>query len=269
MRLHAICLVRDEDDVIAQSLAHAARWCEAIHVVDNGSTDGTWERVQALARSDPRIRPFVRTTQPYGDYLRVGPYNALHAGLGRDDWWLVLDADEFLAEDPGPVIARAAAEGADVIWAWQIQFQFTDVDLADWERGADSRARAVTERRRHYVIDWREPRLFRNAPGRPWDVGRSTKVPDGLGRRCSRLVMNRHYQFRDPPQIEARVRLRQGLPSFARHVPSADWRDYVRPARSLTRHEEGAPWRFTTGGRLYVWRRELERRLRRLAAARR
>jgi hypothetical protein len=113
----------------------------------------------------------------------------------------MLDGDELLAEPPGPVIESAEAEGADLIWAWQAHFYFTDRDLADWKAGRDDRGRPITARRRYYAINWQEPRLFRNRPDVAWDGATHPKLPPGLGRRARRLIMNRHYQFRDPPQM--------------------------------------------------------------------
>lgn len=263
MKLAAICLVRNEADVIAETLTHAAQFCDRIYVIDNGSTDDTWAIAQRLAGEDPRIVALEQNATPYSDGLRAIAYNRFHAERGADDWWLVLDGDEFLAEDPAPVIEQAEREGAGLVWAWQIQFYFTEKDVSAWERGEDRRSRSIRERRRHYSINWQEPRLFRNDPRRPWDPAVNAKVPDGLGRACSRRILNRHYQFRDPEQIAERVRLRYGHRSFAHHVTSPDWQAYVRPSRRLQFHVEGEPWRFTAAGRFHHWRRSLPRRLRR------
>lgn len=265
MQVWAICLVRDEADVIADCLRHAASFCDRILVIDNGSVDGTDAIVAELARTEPRVELFARDQRPYGDGLRAAAYNACHAQLTADDWWLVLDADEFLVADPRPVLA-ATASAAEVVWAWQAQFYFTDVDLAEWSAGRDSRARPVTERRRFYAINWQEPRLFRNRPDRSWDPGVSAKVPDGMVRRARQTVLNRHYQFRDPPQMAARIAARYGVPSFARHVRSPDWRDYLRPARKLLEHHPGGPLRQRAADAAgYVARWSLRRLRRRLS----
>jgi hypothetical protein len=36
-KLNAICMVKDEDDIIEQTLAHAVRYCDKIYVLDNGT----------------------------------------------------------------------------------------------------------------------------------------------------------------------------------------------------------------------------------------
>lgn len=244
MALAAICLVADEGDVIGQTLAHATTFCDRIYVIDNGSTDDTWDTVRSMAAVDGRIVPFLQTAEPYRNGLRALAYNAFHRDFSGQDWWLILDGDEQLAEPPGPAIAGADEEGAGVIWTWQAQFYFTDRDLADWEAGRDDRSQPITRRRRYYAIDWQEPRLFRNQPHQSWNGRAWPKLPPGLGPRYRRLILNRHFQFRDPPQIARRVARRHGHPNFLGHVPSPDWRSYLRPAASLVEHREGSPLRF-------------------------
>jgi len=249
MKLYAICLIKDEDDIIAQTLTYAMRHCDKIFVIDNGSSDRTWDIVQELAVQHSQIVPFEQTRLPYSDALRARVYNQLHKELDNDDWWMILDSDEFLAEDPKPLIEQAMKHGADIVRSWQIQFYFTEKDLADWESGRDNRDRPIFERRRYYLINWQEPRLFRNQRNNEeWNTGISNTVPDGLGKVLGRRILNRHYQFRDPDQMEKRLKLRFGHSSFAAHVKSLDWRSTMRLSSDLNYFREGESWRFRLAG---------------------
>jgi len=258
MKLYAICLVKNEDDIITETLNYATRYCDRIYVLDNSSTDRTWEIVQSLAATDRKIIAFDQTSEPYSNNLRAKVYNAVRDELGSEDWWLILDSDEFLAEDPKPLLIQAMKERADIIRAWQIQFYFTDVDYHAWLEGLDCRDRPIFERRRHYLINWQELRLFRNQPSHEWTAGGWN--PDKLKRVCSQRILNRHYQFRDPTQIEQRLRLRLKTIEGFRHVKSvgsADWRTVMRDSRKLNFYRDDEPWRFSLSGILYYYRRSL------------
>lgn len=257
MKLNAICLVKNEDDIIEQTLIYATRHCDRIFVIDNGSTDRTWDIVRELATHYPQIVPFTQTFESFNDGLRALAYNAVHHELSDTDWWLRLDSDEFLAEDPRPVIKSAMAEGCDIIKSWQIQFYFTEHDLAAWEKGQETRDMPIIERRRSYLINWQEPRLFRNQSKPTWDVTEDVDVPNGLMGICRRRILNRHYQFRDPVQMEKRLKLRFGLPSFRAHVTSTDWKSAIRDSRKLNYHKEGDSWRFSLSGVVYYYRKTI------------
>ena len=258
-KIYGICLVKNEDDVITQTLNHAATYCEKIFVLDNGSTDRTWEIVRSLSQVNPRIVLFAQTLEPFRRSLRSLVYYEVGAELSEDDWWLILDGDEFLAEDPQPIIRQAVREGADVIRTWQISFGFTEEDLRAWEEGRDSRDKPIFERRRYYRIDWQEKRLFPNRRDVSWG---GTIVPASLKKTCTRRILNRHYPLRDPEQIQKRLLARFGHPSCFHHVTSPDWRHVIRDSRRLVFYRDGDPWRFLLSGLAHYHRCKLKRRLR-------
>jgi glycosyltransferase involved in cell wall biosynthesis len=231
--------------------------CEKIFVLDNGSTDRTWELIQSLAQANPKIVPFGQTFEPYRRSLRSQVFYEVRSELSENDWWLILDADEMMAEDPQPVIRQAVREGADVIRSWQISFYFTDADLQAWEEGKDSRDKPIVERRRYYLIDWQERRLFRNRRDLLWANG---NVPEGLGRESKRRILNRHYRYRDPLQIEKRLLVKGSIPSKAGKTPPS-WRSMVKDSRKLDFYRDGDPWRFHLWPMTTSLRWRLSRRL--------
>jgi glycosyltransferase involved in cell wall biosynthesis len=270
-KLYGICLVKNEDDIVAQTLTYALQHCTRILVIDNGSTDQTWNIVQSLSEQYPQIVPLLQTHEEFNNGLRGLAYNKLHSELSDHDWWLILDSDEFLAEDPQPVIQYAMREKAEIISSWQIQFYFTDVDHHDWLEGRDSRDMPIFARRRYYLINWQEPRLFRNDPARQWDIKINKSFPDGLKKVCRRRIVNRHYQFRDPEQIQKRLSLRFGKPLFP-HVRQSDWQNVIVPSSQLNYYKDGEPWHFSASGLIYYYTAALKflfsaavKRLRRVA----
>ena len=69
-KIHALCVVKDETDIISECLRSAARRCDAIYVLDNGSEDGTWEKVRRLAGEIPVVVPFKQDPTPFSEDLR-------------------------------------------------------------------------------------------------------------------------------------------------------------------------------------------------------
>jgi dolichol-phosphate mannosyltransferase len=108
----------NEEGVIEELVAHLGSVMDALDgdaeaiLVDDGSTDRTWELMQHAAEGDPRIR-VVRLSRNFGHQI------ALTAGvdIARGDAVVVMDAD---LQDPPEVVLEMAArwrEGYDVVYA--------------------------------------------------------------------------------------------------------------------------------------------------------
>lgn len=240
MKLYGICLVKNEGDIIEQCLTHALKFCDRIFVIDNGSSDRTWETVQSLAQKHDQIVPEAQILEPFREGIRAIPYNKYNKELTAQDWWMRLDGDEFLYTDPRPIMADANNAKADFIKAWQAQFYYTDIDHQTWLAGKDNPQQSIFERRRYYRVDWREYRLFRNQPNVFWDETISKNWPTGLTQVHQQLIFNRHYQYRDPEQIKKRLAQRYALPDFD-HITSTNWEKEIRSANTLEYYQPDQP----------------------------
>ncbi len=240
MKIYAICLIKNEGDIIAECLIHALKFCDRIFVLDNGSTDGTWETVNSLARQYPEIVIEEQLLVPFRDGMRSVVYNKYHQELSDQDWWLRLDGDELMEGNPRKVLAKANQENADFITAWNLQFYYTDSDYEHWASENAEPPRPVAERRRYYSINWREYRFFRNQSTQPWNEAIAPQWPDGLKKPCSLRVFNRHYPYRNPNQIREKLAARYGHAQF-RHIDSVDWKSKLLPSSKLNYYEEGKP----------------------------
>ena len=83
-------------------------------IIDDGSSDGTWEEILTLTR-DPRVKGLRLSSNQ-------GKAAALAAGFAsaRGDWVATLDAD--LQDDPAeilPMIGQALEEGQDLVSGWK------------------------------------------------------------------------------------------------------------------------------------------------------
>ena len=231
MRIHGMSLVKNEADVIRQSLVAALEWADAIYVYDNGSDDGTWAIVCELATAHPQIVPYKQEARPFGQFLRGELFRRYRSEAG--DWWVTLDADEFYVDDPRTFL-REVPERFGEVWSASFEYYFTDRDVARYED--DPRAYAddvpVSEKLRYYVNNWSEPRFFRDTPQVRWDAGDAW--PEGLGAAYPERIRLKHYQYRSPSQMQRRIVSRRDAfgPSF-RHELLPDWEQVILDPRGV------------------------------------
>src|ERR1700684_4163490 len=95
MRFHGLMLLRDEIDIVAQTLDHMLSWVDALYLLDMGSVDGTWDLVMDYARRDKRIVPFFSKPIIFDDNLRGMLFDHFRDRIDPGDWVLRVDTDEF------------------------------------------------------------------------------------------------------------------------------------------------------------------------------
>ena len=255
INLYAICLVKNEEDIISLCLTHASHYCRIIYVLDNGSSDRTWERVKALSARNHKIVPFERKSCQFGEGLRGYVFNKIRDRFKPGDWVMILDADEFLEKDPLPYIRTCAVRGVDLIFTLQAQFYITSIDLehAHIRNGCDTIS-SFEVLPQYYLINWREPRIFQYNPKLEWpdldEDGNPTQIhyPRGLKRRSRNTVVNRHYQYRSLPQMQKRLELRSNIFKCTgrfKHNRVKDYLCYIHNHRRLKLAIPGAKIRPT------------------------
>jgi glycosyltransferase involved in cell wall biosynthesis len=202
MRIHALALVKNEADVIGQSLTAAAAWADAIYVYDNGSDDGTWEIVHELAAAHPNIFPAIQDPTPYRQSHRRALFQRYRGERG--DWWGFLDADEIYIDDPRAFLAAVSRKYGEV-WNASFEYYFTDVDAARYESDPDAYADEVpiAEKCRYFVNNWSELRFFRDTERVYWPEGDGS--PEGLDPVYPGRIRLKHFQYRSPQQIQRRI----------------------------------------------------------------
>jgi len=232
MKIYSLCLVKDECDVIAQTLTAAAAWSEAIYVFDNGSTDGTWATVLELARTHTQIVPDRQNSTPYSPNLRRELFETHRKEAAEGDWWCSLDADEFYIDDPFVFLASVPSR-FDEIWAASFEYYFTEKDADRYEDDPTLYGDEVPveQKLRYYVNNWSEPRFFRYRHRLIWRQG---AWPERLGRVYPVRIRLKHFQYRSPQQIQKRLSTR--LEPMARgrflHEMLPDWKEAVLNFRS-------------------------------------
>ncbi len=232
MKIRGLCIVKNESDVIEESLEAASRWADEIFVWDNGSIDGTWDAVQSLAQRNEVIVPFKQDGRPFRDGLRAEIYQHFRHLASEGDWWFALPADELYIDDPRLFLAKVPA-GDSTVWTTSFSYYFTDRDLARFQ---EDPARygpevSVLEKLRYYLNHWSEIRFFRHDPAAVWS---DTCWPVGLEQAPAFPVRIwvRHFAYRSPDQIDLRLRTRAPLVASGvfGHEAIPGWADVIDPA---------------------------------------
>jgi len=204
VRIHGLCVVKNELDVIEQSLQAAAKWCDRIYVLDNGSTDGTWEKVLQLADKLPAVIPYKQDVRPFSDSIRRQILRHYHSEGRSGDWWCVLDADEFCIDDPRQFL-RSVPRRYKIVWMEGYNYLFTDKDLAACQVDPNAYNLIPIQRRLRYFrpSEYSEPRFFRHSLGL-----RGLPSHDDYAVYPCRIRI-KHFAYRSPGQIQLRIETRR------------------------------------------------------------
>ncbi len=209
MKIHGICMVKDEADIIEQTLKAAMPWCDFIYVLDNGSTDGSWEKVLELSKYYKQIIPYKQDNRTYHEGMRSEVFHHYLSNTAEGDWWCKLDADEIYIDDPRIFLAKIPQQ-YQAVWGASFQYYFTDKDLELFNQGASLYADDVPieQKCRYYLNNWSEARFFRYDKKLVWDKNYGWPY---FGAIYPVRICLKHYQYRSPQQIQKRIDIRREL----------------------------------------------------------
>ena len=228
MKIYSLLVVKDEADVVGLSVSDACRWSDKVIVIDNGSSDGTWELINDMANGDSKIVPFMRFEGPFHIGLRAKAFRAFRNEMRCGDWWCVrLDADEFY---PGDV--RAFLTGIPwycrTVKKVSTDYVITHEDLDEHLFTGDF---ANDRHQLHYTLPLQrqERRFMRHSPFLVWLT--TWRYPHPWGIVAKQKIPVDHYQYRSIEQMQRRYANRQqakkdGCGSFS-HENGESWRDYL------------------------------------------
>lgn len=235
MRFHALLALRDEGDIIDQSLRHILAWADAVYVFDTGSLDQTWDIVRQFAAQDKRVVPLKRDEVFFSEMrLRGWMFHQVRRHMHHGDWFLRVDADEFHHVAPPEFVKLRLRKHETVVYHQYYDFRLTAAEVQDWERGKETledRRLPIEERRRWFTVSaYTEPRLCRYRGSMQWPE--TVSFPYNAGYLAVERLPIRHYPHRDPIQMARRCRLRAIMmaePENAcnRHWARSDWRTHV------------------------------------------
>jgi hypothetical protein len=237
MRFHALLPVRDEADIIEQSLRHFLTWADALYVFDTGSSDGTWELVCQCAGRDRRVIPLGRDEVFFSDKrVRGWIFHQARRYMLEGDWFLRVDADEFHHLNPREFVATRLRPHETLAYHQYYDFHLLASETERWRQGRETvadRKRPISERRRWFTMSsYTEPRLCRYRQGMQWPE--DVSFPYNAGYAAVERLPIRHYPHRDPLQLQRRCCVRSAMMSepdnaCARHWQTTDWLRLVCP----------------------------------------
>jgi glycosyltransferase involved in cell wall biosynthesis len=111
-------VTKNEWPLPALSITHAlVNYAEKIYVLDNGSTDGTWQGLQLLQTLFPgRIVPFRYISETFDQQAVTQALYCQDPEVNNRDenrWYVTLDSDEFLIDMKKTSLAFLAAGASD------------------------------------------------------------------------------------------------------------------------------------------------------------
>lgn len=202
-----------------------------VHVIDNWSSDGTWEHLNTVYAHQPRVALERFPDAPTEDFMWANTLERMDAigAASAHDWILHVDADEKMDSFTDElsllnVIAMADHTGYDVIDFTLIDFR--PDDSVDWEREA---AAPPLPSRWH----------FGTRPGaktleRAWKNRRSRAgIADTGGHALTipkkvfpfNLIL-RHYPLRSPEHARRKIYVERGPRNLAERARRGWWVQY-------------------------------------------
>jgi len=243
MQFHAILPVRDEADIISQSLQHLLKWANAIYLFDTGSVDNTWQIIQEFAAKDKRVVPLKKDPVFFSETrLRGWMFHQARKQMRNGDWFLRVDADEFHHISPPQFVKTRMRKYETIAYHQYYDFRLTESEVLAWEAGKETladRQRPIEERRRWFTPSiYSEPRLCRYRETMEWPP--TVSFPFNAGFVARERLPIRHYPHRDPVQLERRCRLRtvmmadqENRSNWSRpelhHWAEREWRKFITP----------------------------------------
>ena len=214
VRLHAVLATWNEADVVGATVGNALeQGCEAVHLLDNGSDDGTDEVARAAGA---HVLEVFRTDR-YDGRANQRRINAAIEDLSRaagaaQVWWLLLDADE-LVEGPDGTTIRGLIDRLDrsirVVGSRTINhYPRAEHPI---EAGADPRGFPTNAQERRGVScragHWKHPLVRWDAAGPPVIPQRGAHVASSSRRLLEPPVslVTHHYPYRNPEVTRERL----------------------------------------------------------------
>ncbi|MGR5560481.1 glycosyltransferase family 2 protein [Klebsiella michiganensis] len=207
-RIFALMTVKNESDIIIETLNHASKWADKIYILDNMSSDNTWDLISEYAKHNDKIELWGRYGGRFYLALRQVIFKDYKNNASEGDWWCRLDGDEFYIDDPRLFLA-GLDDKTDHVYNASFQYYYTEDDYRE-ELSADNVV-LPTERLKWYKCNHSEIRFIKHKKFTCWP--QNSEWPCDLVRPTKSRIRLKHYQYRSLQQISSRLLLRNASDS--------------------------------------------------------
>ena len=128
VKIIAICLTRNDADILPRTVRDAASWCDHIIIVNHDSSDDTERVARDLERECKGVIFFGTVSGAYSNGIRSLAYKRYSHLANSNDWWCRLDSDEIYFDDPRQFLSDVPRYYRSVAGIG-LQFYFTQNDL--------------------------------------------------------------------------------------------------------------------------------------------
>ncbi|MBA5599881.1 glycosyltransferase family 2 protein [Pectobacterium aroidearum] len=225
MKIFAICIVRDEVDVLEKTIISALKWADKVIIADHNSCDGTWELIDEELRHFEGVEVYGKIYEKFNDGLRSKIYNKYRHLAELGDWWCRLDSDEFYIDNPKEFLSKVG-EKYNVIRGAKFQYYFTEKDFENYTKYPKNYLNGNSvDNLKYYVCNESETRFVRHL-NQDWKEGNlwpNSVWPHLIYPEHIRL---KHFQYRYPEQIQHRIDLRTAIrkeSDLFNHEVRGDW----------------------------------------------
>jgi hypothetical protein len=205
--LIGLLMIRDEEDVLEETLRNHIRFCDEILVLDGTEGEGQQSSERA-ARACAQVREYHRDRDsglplPLRDGARQFLLERARSLYGRGNWYALLHGDEIWPEDPRRFLSfMPAVCDAMRVRLYHFFPHTSQRDSWDFRPG-----RSIEQLATWYMLPSiaAEARIFYDGGESNFDVNRHSRtVPIGVNLSQSECVV-KQYNYRTPQQAARRA----------------------------------------------------------------
>jgi hypothetical protein len=241
MKIFVFLPIKDEIDIIHEFLDVTIHWASKIFILDNGSTDGTWEAVNE--RANAQIVPYKQSHEVFSQRFRGELFRAFRHQALENDWWCKADVDEFYLEDPRVFLSRVKWPFHNV-FKESLEYVISQEDIDEFQFSGRFREN-INNIRYLKPFTWGEMRFFRERRQVHWPE--DSWYARGIGLPYPKTILCAHYQLRSPTQakvrFENRIKVKQNSHEGRfKHVRGEHWRDQLEKRNNLVLDDGPVSW---------------------------